>query len=313
MGDTNKNLNKEILSNFSGQQQILTIPKLYIKITGSHEKSLALNQIIFFSNKSELADGWFYKSYEEWFDEILIPERTLRRIFTALQKQSLIITKTNKVRGKRVLLIKPNFEQIYLLIDQYLSQPAILSGDVDNSSKIDHELPQPDKMAGIKIAPTGQNGRLQPDKMAVSIYTDDYLTDDKNKYICAFDFFWEKYPIKKSKQESKKIWSKKNLDIHVDVILEAIDNQKENDNSWLTGYIPNPTKYLNEERWMDEIRLSPEKIKKMADDREREKQIIKTQQYIQEKKIMKDIEVKVGKGLGYATFRNQNNLPLKDN
>ena len=163
--DTN-NLNHEILALFSGQDSILTIPKLYIKITNNYEKAAILNQIVFYSNKSKLTDGWFYKSYGEWDEEIMIQERTLRRILDSLKKSDLIFTKTNKIYGKRVLMCKPNICKIIELIKETLSQTDKVSGV--------QELPQTATMAGTNFAPTGQSVRLQPDKVSVSIYTDDY-------------------------------------------------------------------------------------------------------------------------------------------
>lgn len=330
MGNTNKNLNKEILANFSGQETILTIPKLYIKITGTHERALVLNQIIFFSNKSELKGEWFWKSYQEWYQEILIPEKTLRRIFIYLQESNLIIKKTNQIRGKRVLLIKPNFEQIMLLIEDHLSQTAILSGSVDNDPEVDQELPQTDNLAGTEIAPNGQNGRLQTDKMAVSIYTDDFFSDEKNKHTCMFDLFWERYPVKKARAKSKEIWNRKKLDSCIDLILEAISNQQANDHHWVNGYIPNPTTYLNQERWTDEIKPSQDSIKKQQREKAaqetkkrleeqarfseeaRQRELNKHQEYNQDRKIMNGIRSAVKKGSGYEQWRKENKLKNKE-
>jgi len=141
---SSENLNKLLLSNFSGQGNTISIPKTYIKILNCYKKSTVLNQIIFWSNKSSVGkDGWFYKSYKEWDDEILIEERTLRRVFESLVEIGLCETKTKKVKGINTLWCKPNLGKVLELIEQMLSQPDRMS--VSNRTKC--PIGQPDKMS----------------------------------------------------------------------------------------------------------------------------------------------------------------------
>ena len=67
-----------------------------------------------------------------------------------------------------------------------------------------------------------------------------------------FDSFWQQYPKKRNKKKSREIWKRKRLDaIAVDVVQDVI-NRKASDERWTAGYIPDPTTYLNGERWQDE-------------------------------------------------------------
>jgi hypothetical protein len=60
------NLNKEILALFSGQANTITVPSLYIKLTGGrYTRANVLNQCVYWSNKSELGGGLFHKEYDE--------------------------------------------------------------------------------------------------------------------------------------------------------------------------------------------------------------------------------------------------------
>ena len=111
----------------------------------------------------------------------------MRRILSSLQKENLIETKTNKVRGKRVLMCKPNIENIINKMTAMVTETAILSGMNEINHETAQELPQTATLSCIEIAPTGQSGRLQPDKMAVSIYTEDNLqnivcVEDRSNY-----------------------------------------------------------------------------------------------------------------------------------
>lgn len=168
---TTLNLNKEILALFSGQASVVTTPKLYIMLTGNHALAIVLNQCVYWSNKSENKDGWFYKEYKDWFEEVHMPERTLRRRFDKLEQMGWITTKVKKIRGVNKKHIFPHMDKIIDSISIMLDTTCPdrpLFPDTENSSNDDHNT-------CTKIAPTGQNGRSEPAKMSdSSIYTEDY-------------------------------------------------------------------------------------------------------------------------------------------
>lgn len=70
---------------------------------------------------------------------------------------------------------------------------------------------------------------------------------------CAFDEFWDAYPVKKNKIRAKKIWDRNNLDKIADLIMSDIARRKAQDAHWQdVHYIPHPSSYLQNERWRDE-------------------------------------------------------------
>ena len=68
-----------------------------------------------------------------------------------------------------------------------------------------------------------------------------------------FDEFWAEYPRKVKKQDALKKWKSKKLDAKADELIADVKNRKQNDRRWLEGYAPDPTTYINGERWNDEI------------------------------------------------------------
>ncbi len=88
------------------------------------------------------------------------------------------------------------------------------------------------------------------------------------KNIPNFDLFWLKYPNKKSKKKAQQIWKSRNLEKKFDEIIAGLDRYIKSD-SWNSdggAYIPHPTTFLNQERWLDDIsvkapQLSPEDIR----------------------------------------------------
>ena len=174
MSDPKRNLNKEIIALFSGQASIVTTPKLYIQLTGNYNQANVLNQCFYWSSRSSCEDGWFYKEYKEWFKEIHIPERTLRRIFDKLEQKGWITTKIKKVNGINIKHILPHMDKVIDSISNNL-----------HKNRPDRPL-CPDGIETIpknctNIAPTGHIGRLEPATLSDhTIYTDEYLQITKN-------------------------------------------------------------------------------------------------------------------------------------
>jgi len=71
-----------------------------------------------------------------------------------------------------------------------------------------------------------------------------------------FDAFWTQYPSghRKAKKRCREIWVRKRLDERADEILADLARRPEQDDQWVQGYIPNPSTYLNQERWGDDYR-----------------------------------------------------------
>jgi hypothetical protein len=66
--------------------------------------------------------------------------------------------------------------------------------------------------------------------------------------------FWDAYPTKKGKEVAERSWLKINPSHELaQQIIEDVKKRKVTDRSWLEGYIPNPSTYLNQKRWNDEI------------------------------------------------------------
>ena len=73
-----------------------------------------------------------------------------------------------------------------------------------------------------------------------------------------FEDFWKGYPRKRKKKTAKEIWARKKLDSRADILIKDVERRLRADKQWADGYVPDPTTYLNQERWEDE--LAPETI-----------------------------------------------------
>lgn len=71
-----------------------------------------------------------------------------------------------------------------------------------------------------------------------------------------FEEFYSVYPKKRAKVKVEAIWKRKKLDKIADQLIQDVRRRLREDRRWLDGYIPDPTTYLNQERWNDEIERS---------------------------------------------------------
>jgi len=102
----------EAISAMSGQRHILTIPLLFVKMTKSHRAALALSQAIYWSDRGRDPDGWFYKSYREWKDELGIPRGAMARCIGKLRDAGLIETRISKVGGAPTMHYRVNRDKL---------------------------------------------------------------------------------------------------------------------------------------------------------------------------------------------------------
>ena len=68
-----------------------------------------------------------------------------------------------------------------------------------------------------------------------------------------FDRWWDAYPKKVGKKTARAIWQRRKLDTIADTITQDTVTRSAVCAKWAEGYIPNPTTYLNGDRWEDEI------------------------------------------------------------
>lgn len=71
-----------------------------------------------------------------------------------------------------------------------------------------------------------------------------------------FADFWAEYPEKVAKPQCAAKWESKGCAEHAAEIVADVKARKTRDRKWLSGYVPNPLTYLNQERWRDPLPTS---------------------------------------------------------
>lgn len=68
-----------------------------------------------------------------------------------------------------------------------------------------------------------------------------------------FSEFWSVYPKKVKRKTCEEKWKAKRLDAIADQLIADVQNRLKHDQRWLDGFIPDPSTYLAQERWNDEV------------------------------------------------------------
>jgi hypothetical protein len=72
-----------------------------------------------------------------------------------------------------------------------------------------------------------------------------------------FADWWAVYPKKVKRKDAESLWARRKFDVIADQLIADVLNRTANDDGWQRGYVPDPTTYLNQERWNDEVRAAP--------------------------------------------------------
>jgi hypothetical protein len=176
MSTAKKNLNQQLLAQFSGNDSFITIPKIYYRLTKNLNKSLLLSQIIFYSDKSTYCtDGWFYKSYDDWQTEVFLSVRGMRDLFKELVNENLIEMRVAKIKGIRTPLFRPRMDNVTKAIEN------LLMSEIEATPKITpvQELPQTAESA-VKVKNVPKRQKVPDSQTAESAVSNTIYTDEKD-------------------------------------------------------------------------------------------------------------------------------------
>lgn len=92
-----------LITRFAGQENILSVPRVFCEATGSLEAGMLLSQLLYWSDKGHDPDGWFYKSYVEWSEHLFLTEYQVRKFSKQFEEAGFLETKLKKVNGSPTL------------------------------------------------------------------------------------------------------------------------------------------------------------------------------------------------------------------
>jgi len=167
------------------------------------------------------------------------------------------------IKLHRDILNDYDFDQLSEINQLHLMKIWLLASKLDN--KIPNDAEWISRQIGAKskvdIKQLCTSGFLIP-YTNVHKCTQTYLETETEteteteKYIVQNEFarWWKTYPKKVGKKPALAIW--KRIKPKTDLLIADVENRIKNDRQWMEGFIPNPTTYLNQERWNDELQQS---------------------------------------------------------
>lgn len=94
---------KALLPELHGRNSRLQIPKLYIRATGDLKIALFIDEAVYLSDKGDAGDGWFYKSYPDWEENVFLSKHEVARVAEYCKEAGFLETKLQKVGTAPVL------------------------------------------------------------------------------------------------------------------------------------------------------------------------------------------------------------------
>ena len=260
----NNELVKSIISGFSGRQNTISFPALYVEIVKDLNTALILNQVVFWSDRTKRKDGFFYKSYKEWGEETFLSQYQVKRSIKKLEELSLVETKLKKANGAPTIHYKANIDVLTSLISEHFDYQETKQSDYEETKQSDYRETKQSDYQETKQSLTDDY---------TDNHTDEYTYEENpaeaelknanvNKQLKEdFESLWKKHPNKKgSKKTSFKNYVKA---IEGGTKHEEISKGLDNfiaycqQNKWYTPAYAST--WFNQERWENDYQTSQNK------------------------------------------------------
>ena len=124
-----------IIKSLTGQNNILTAPKEFVRITGSANTAILLSQIIYWSERTSNENGWFYKSDENWEEELCFNKYYIRKSVKKLKELDFIETKVKRIYGNPTLHYRIKIQSVTKTFLQTLQKRNYKVYNFNNKTK----------------------------------------------------------------------------------------------------------------------------------------------------------------------------------
>lgn len=239
----------EILSS----ESYLVVNKKLIKQFGP-DTAIFLSNLIdkykYFQDKQILIEDGFYITHKKLIEEYGFTDRGIRNCKTSLKTKGLIETKLIGIPPKEYYYI--NWEELIKSIDIELDQETIKNGVRDIPYGTVRDWPNG------TVRDNNNNKVINNNKLKLTSFEEEDLPK-LTRFITPnqFNNFWELYPRKAEKGKALTSWNKlctKKTGVKPTwrQIRSAIIAQKQSDRWQNKDFIPLPTTWLNQSRWLDD-------------------------------------------------------------
>lgn len=93
----------KLIAELTGQENIVAVPREFIKFTGDPATGIFLAQLIYWCDRGSRKDGFIYKSHKEWEEEIGLERYYCKKARKKLEDMGILETKLKKANGAPTL------------------------------------------------------------------------------------------------------------------------------------------------------------------------------------------------------------------
>lgn len=86
-----------------GQDDVIVVHKSLVQFTGSLEAGMMLGQLLYWTPRASIPEGWIAKSDDDWADELSLTNYAVRKARKALEEMELIETRLARFNGAPTL------------------------------------------------------------------------------------------------------------------------------------------------------------------------------------------------------------------
>jgi hypothetical protein len=135
MTDNNYQAILNLIKNISGQKNIISLPRIFLKVAGDVVVGLFLSQCVWYSDKGGSHDGWFFKSNKDWQEEIGLSYAQVKRATAKLEEMGVLQTKLKKAKGAPTTHYYIDMDALTKLILDFLEIRQSEGVEIQESSK----------------------------------------------------------------------------------------------------------------------------------------------------------------------------------
>lgn len=99
----------EIIKSFSGQNNVVVIPRIFIQILENIPAAIFLNQLIYWQDK--MKGEWLFKTYSTWKEETGLSEHEIRKATLSFKEIGFLETEVKKANGSPTVHYRLNHEK----------------------------------------------------------------------------------------------------------------------------------------------------------------------------------------------------------
>lgn len=127
---------KTLLAQFIGQANFIVVPRFFITMLGGDFNSaILLHQILYWNDRSNQKDKWFYKSSKDWFAEIALSKYQIERATAKLKSLGFIETKLKKANGAPTLHFRAIEDKLFEEVELTLKEIGLYRNSTIQESK----------------------------------------------------------------------------------------------------------------------------------------------------------------------------------